>query len=318
MVLTVVTIGQLTAQVNASHCMIDYIDTHFMTFTLYVTLLIEMTGVMHCCYLIRDLFYWAAGKPVATNEPKRNPLQDLFYWSRVFFSLFVLCFALAVTFRSLFDGKTTMWAAVPSGAAVVLFLGLMSVVGLLEGMQIAFFAVSKYREEDRGSSPVARKVCAILFDGDGHNLPGFMVGRQMTVTLCFFVIARVTTLNVVPGEGDNVFGVSDGMQEFFNLGFLGAIITTILASIAWQLVAGAFPIAFLSNPMVLIFLRIALAIEATGICAGAWFFASIHKKISGFQLDEVYVGTADERAAAAGGEVKVMAGSDPEEGHSML
>jgi len=69
MVLTVVTIGQLTAQVNASHCMIDYIDTHFMTFTLYVTLIIEMTGVMHVCYLIRDLFYYAAGKPVATNEP---------------------------------------------------------------------------------------------------------------------------------------------------------------------------------------------------------------------------------------------------------
>ena len=57
------------------------------------------------------------------------------------------------------------------------------------------------------------------------------------------------------------FGVSDGMKEYFNLGFLGTIITTILAFIAWQLVAGAFPIAFLSNPLVLVFLRIALAIE---------------------------------------------------------
>jgi len=323
MVLTVVNIGQLTAQVNASHCMIDYIDTHFMTFTLYVTLIIEMTGVMHVCYLIRDLFYYAAGKPVATNEPPRDPLQEFFYWGRVFFSLGVLCFALAVTFRSLFDGKTTMWAAVPSGAAVFLFIGLMAVVGLLEGMQIAFFAVSKYTEAERGDSATARKVCEILFAGDGHNLPGFMVGRQMTVTLCFFVIARVTTLNVVPGTGENVFGVSDGMQEFFNLGFLGAIITTILASIAWQLVAGAFPIAFLSNPLVLVFLRIALAIEATGICAGAWFLAKIHKNISGFQFDEVYVGTPEEQRAASEhmkkdsdekatemSEVRVMAGSD--------
>ena len=57
------------------------------------------------------------------------------------------------------------------------------------------------------------------------------------------------------------FGVSDGMQELFNLGFLGAIITTILRYIAWQVAAGAFPIAFLSNPLVLVFLRIALAIE---------------------------------------------------------
>ena len=323
MVLTVVNIGQLTAQVNASHCMLDYIDTHFMTFTLYVTLLIEATGVMHVCYLIRDLIQHAAGKPLSSNEPDRNPVQDLFYWGRVFFSLFVLSFALAVTFRSLFDGKTTMWPAVPNGLALVLFFGLMSVVGLLEGMQIAFFAVAKFKENERGDSAVAKKTCDLLFKGDGHNLPGFMVGRQMTVTLCFFIIARVTTLNVEVGTGENVFQVSDGLQEFFNLGFLGAIITTILASISWQLVAGAFPIAFLSNPVVYIFLNIALGIEATGICAGAWFMGMLHKKAAGFQLDEVYVGTAEERDAAQkkkaleGGmtEVRVMAGTDVQSGH---
>jgi hypothetical protein len=53
----------------------------------------------------------------------------------------------------------------------------------------------------------------------------------------------------------------------------------------------------LSNPIVYIVLRLALAIEATGICAGAWFLGMIHKKIAGFQLDEVYVGTPEERAA---------------------
>jgi len=126
-----------------------------------------------------------------------------------------------------------------------------------------------------------------------------MVGRQVTVTLCFFIIARVTTLNVKIGEEgvENVFGVSDGLQEFFNLGFLGAIITTILGSISWQLVASAFPIAFLSNPIVYALLNVALAIEFTGICGASFFFGTIHKKIAGFQLDEVYVGTAEERAA---------------------
>jgi hypothetical protein len=48
---------------------------------------------------------------------------------------------------------------------------------------------------------------------------------------------------------------------------------------------------------VYIFLRLCLLIEATGICAGAWFMAAIHKKVSGFQLDEVYVGTPEMRAA---------------------
>merc|ERR1711937_974012 len=83
----------------------------------------------------------------------------------------------------------------------------------------------------------------------------------------------------------------------FNLGFMGALVTTILGSITWQLVAGQFPIAFLSNPIVYVFLQGALLLEATGICSAAWFFALIQKKITGFQYDEVYIGTAEERAA---------------------
>merc|ERR1712194_589814 len=125
-----------------------------------------------------------------------------------------------------------------------------------------------------------------------------MCGRQMTVTLCFFIIARVTTVNVDVGKDENIFGVSDGIQKnLLNLGFMGAITTTILGSIAWQLVASSFPIAFLSNPIVFCFLQAALFLEATGICSAAWFFAVLQRKAMGFQLDEVFVGTPEERAA---------------------
>merc|ERR1719166_631567 len=102
---------------------------------------------------------------------------------------------------------------------------------------------------------------------------------------------------VVGGPDGNIFGVPDAVQEFFNMGFLGAILTTILASISWQLVAGAFPLQFLSNPLVYLLLNCALLLEWTGVCHAAWFFAMIHKKVAGFQLDEVYVGTAEERKA---------------------
>ena len=165
---------------------------------------------------------------------------------------------------------------------------------------------------------MARKTCEVLFRGEGRNLPGFMVGRQMTVTLCFFIIARVTTLNVTPGTGENVFGVPDGVQEFFNLGFLGAIITTILGSISWQLVASAFPIAFLSNPIVYITLRFALLLEATGLIAGAWFLGGIHKRLAKFQLDEVYVGTAEERALGGKPDASMRAGRDFTVGTNVL
>merc|ERR1711976_1010014 len=125
------------------------------------------------------------------------------------------------------------------------------------------------------------------------------IGRQLCVVSCMFFIARVTSLNIEPGMGENIFGVSDSIQKFFNLGFLGALITTIVASIAWQLVASAFPIAMLSNPFTYILLRICLFLEAIGICNGAYVIAWIHKKIPGFQRDEFYIGTAEERREKA-------------------
>merc|ERR1712032_1578515 len=214
-------------------------------------------------------------------------------------------FALAVTIEALFQGNTSLWDGVPEIIGLVLFFVLMCCVGLLEGMQIAFFAVAKLPKSERGSSTIALKTCHCLFKNGGKNLPGFMCGRQMTVTLCFFVIARVTTINIVIGEQPNIFGVSDPIQGMFNLGFMGAITTTILGSIAWQLVAGAFPIAFLSNPIVFVFLQAALFLEATGICSAAWFFAFLQKKAMKFQFDEYYVGTPEERAAKGHADVAV-------------
>eukprot|EP00934_Nitzschia_sp_Nitz4_P008602 Nitzschia sp. Nitz4//scaffold325_size20118//17702//19372//NITZ4_008706-RA/size20118-processed-gene-0.4-mRNA-1//1//CDS//3329547911//8592//frame0 len=314
-VLVNVNIGQLTSQVNASHCMLDYINTHFMTFTLYVALAIEMTGVMHFSYCIQYFFYWLAGKPVVTNEAPRSTPQAIFFWGRCLFSVGVLTFSLAVTLKALFDGNTTMWEGVPNTIAVILFFVLMSVVGLLEGMQIAFFAVSKLPKDQRGEHPMAMKTCELLFRGEGKNLPGFMVGRQMTVTLCFFVIARVTSLDIEPGQGENIFGVSDPIQKFFNFGFLGAIITTILGSIAWQLVASAFPLEFLANPLVYLFLNLALALESTGLCAASWFFGLVHKSVAGFQTDEVYIGTPEERAAMDKADLSSEKGDSIAEAH---
>merc|ERR1712194_892964 len=298
MVLQNVIVGQLTSQCNASHMMLDYINNHFMTFTYWVAALIEVTGVMHTSYLIRMMAYLAAGKPVESNEPPKTGFTLIFFWGRVAFSLGVLGFAIAVTIEALYLGKTSAWEQLPDTVSLILALVLMCCVGLLEGMQIAFFSVSKLPKSERGDSAMALRTCDCLFRNGGKNLPGFMCGRQMTVTLCFFIIARVTTVNVDVGKDENIFGVSDGIQKnLLNLGFMGAITTTILGSIAWQLVASSFPIAFLSNPVVWVFLQAALFLEATGICSAAWFLALIQQKVFGFQHDELYIGTAEERAA---------------------
>lgn len=297
MILFTTMVGQLNSQVNASHCMLDYLNSTANYFTLIACIVVEFSGLVHASYIIQILVAAAAGKEIESNEAAKTPLQNLFFFTRCLMSLCILIFAFAVTFAALFGGQTTMWEGVPPGLAVVIFFLLMTVVGMLEGMQIAFFAVSKLRPEDRGNSKFAKMTCEVLFHGNGFNLSGFMIGRQLCVVSCMFFIARCTSLNIEPGTGENLWGVSDGTQKFFNMGFLGALITTIVASIAWQLVASAFPIAFLSNPFTYILLRICLFLEGTGLCNGAYVIAMAHKKCAGFQRDEVYIGTAEERAA---------------------
>jgi Silicon transporter len=177
----------------------------------------------------------------------------------------------------------------------------MAFVGMMEGMQIALFAcVNMPAEELRARSSLAAANCELCFTGT--NLGAFLIGRQICVTCCMFIVARITTLNIDTSVGDaTVFGVSDGIQTFFNTGLLGAVITTIVASLAWRIIASSFPVAFLSNPLIYFILRLCMLLEASGICSSAWLLALIHKSIVGYQLDEVYIGTKEERAAAKKG-----------------
>lgn len=286
--------AKVSAQVNASRCMLDYVNNYFAYFTFQVARLIEVSGLLHCCYLAQIIFAQAAGEPI---KSKRTFPEEIFFWGRVVVSLAILIFAFAVTLVALFNGQTTMWDGVPNWLAVILFFFFMAIVGALEGIQVAFFAVANMTDAQRRRGTWAEKCCDVLFTkNDGRNLPGFMVGRQMCVTLCFFIIARVTTIVLADGD-DNIFGVPDGLQGFFNTGLLGALITTIVASIMWQLVATAFPFLFMNNPITYALLQWCLFLEWTGLCQGAWVMAMVLRKITHYKKDAVYLGTAEERVA---------------------
>jgi len=271
--------------------MLDFINNYFMYFTLCVCMAIEFSGLVHASYVLQIIVTKLAGREVESDEPPRDIAQNIFFWARCLFSTGVLVFALVVTITALFEDKTTMWTFIPSFIAVIVFFILMNVVGLLEGMQIAFFSMSKLDESQRGTSNMALKTCGLLFKGgekSGNNLAGFMIGRQLCVVGCMFFVARVCTLNVEVGKDENVLGVPDGVQEFFNTGLLAALITTIIGSIAWQLVAAEFPHAFIRNPVVYFFLVWCLFLEGTGICDGAWVLARMTELVFRWKNDTEY------------------------------
>jgi len=294
MILITCMIGQLNSQVNACLCMLDYIDNYFSLFTIWVAMAIEFSGLLHASYFVSILVSAAAGKEVESNEPPRSAGANLFFWGRILFSLAALSFCVAVSMVALFTDRTTVWEGLPPVVALLIFILLVCIVGMLEGMQVAFFAVAKLKASERGDSFFAMKTCELLYTGDGNNLPGFMVGRQLCVVSCMFFVARVTSVSIGDDQ-ENIFGAPEWLQGFYNTGLLGALMLTILGSISWQLVASAFPFAFISSPITYILLRWCLFLEATGICQGAWVLAAIHKKVAGFQRDEVYIGTAEER-----------------------
>jgi hypothetical protein len=295
-IVTTIILGQLMAQVNAARCMLDFINNYFVLFTSYCSLAIETSGQLHSVYWVKIAFSMVAGTPVESNEFPRSAVQSLLFWARVAMSTAILGFSFAVTLSACFQGQTKMWNGVPEALSVVLLFVLMAFAGMMEGMQIALFAVVHLPKEVLEKSPVAATNCKLTFAG--HNLQAFLIGRQICVTSCLFVVARITSVDTGAGEA-TIFGVRRGVQNFFNTGFLGAIITTVVAVLAWRIIASSFPIAFLSNPLIYMILRMCLLLEASGICSSAWLLAFIHKKISRYQLDVVYIGFPPPDGSAA-------------------
>ena len=287
-----VMLGQ-AAQINAANCMLDFVNTIFGVFTTYMSLFFDATGLFHTVYLVQIVFATVTGKPIDSAEPARTWWQEVLYWGRIVFSVVTLGYFCAITLSALYHGETTMWAGVSDWASVLLLIGLLIFVGILEGLQIALFAVVNLPADEMAKHKQATKCCDLTFSG--NHLQAFLVGRQLCVTLCMFIVARITSCNVQEGQ-PTVFGVTRTVQTFFNTGLPGAVITTVIGSLAWRVIASSFPVAFLDSPLIYSILQVCLVVEASGVCSAAWLLAVMHKRCMGYHLDEVYIGTAEERA----------------------
>ena len=69
MILFVVSLGQLTSQVNAAKHMCDFINNRFMLYGVtYVALAIEASGLLHFVYLVQELFLKITGQSIESKE----------------------------------------------------------------------------------------------------------------------------------------------------------------------------------------------------------------------------------------------------------
>jgi len=74
MILFTTMVGQLNTQINASHCMLDYIDTYFALITLYVSLVIEFSVF----YMLHTLFKCLLEHLLVSQlNPTKNHVTEL-------------------------------------------------------------------------------------------------------------------------------------------------------------------------------------------------------------------------------------------------
>lgn len=282
-----IVIGQLVSQMNAAHCKLDWINNWLMLGSTYTALAIEASGLLHASYLLQRAVGFIAGQPIEMAGDKLGTFSKAWFWTRALGSTLLLLFSIAATIKALFEGNTTMWQGVPAPVSLLLLVALIVVMGSMDALQIAVYKVVHIPVEDLARNPVALK--NTQFTLHGTNLKAFLMGRQIFQTVVLFVIAKIISIRVTDSS-ENIFGVSDGLQKFFNFGVLGAFMSTILASLAWRILANSFPLFFLSNPFTMPSIRFCLWIESTGICSVSWLIAAVSKKLLRLQPDEMFIG----------------------------
>jgi hypothetical protein len=288
-ILCTIVFGQLIAQINSASAMLDFMNNWVMVATTYVAMFVESSGILHAVYLVQLVFTKLAGRTGESKEPEKTSGQKVLFWLRVLISFGISVFAIVVFSTALFGGNTPVRESIPASVSLVSLILLLVLGGFMEALQIALFAVKHLPADVIQANPRAARNCDIILNTKDGKLQSFLVGRQIAQTVIMFLIARIITVEMKEGA-DNLFGVSDGVQAFFNSGVLNALVSTIFASLSWRVTANAFPMAFLSNPISIWIIRLCLVVEGTGICDAAWVFAKIHLMIVRYRPDEEFIG----------------------------
>ena len=285
MILVTIVLGQLALQVNAATCKLDFLNNYAMLGSTYVAMGVEASGICHVVYLVQK--FATRNKVKHADHQQTTVWQSIAFWVRVLVSTTLLLFALVTVITATFSGDTKMYDGVPSWASMIIFVCLILLVGFLDALQIALMAVVHIPEDELQHCPRALRNSEYV---KGKKLQSFLLGRQIGQTVIQFMLARITTLDVPLGEGRNIWGVSDFVQKLFNGGLLGAIIATVLASLIWRVLASEFPLVFLSSPFAKPIINLCFLAERSGIINISWPLSSLHRKITGVQPDEHYLG----------------------------
>ena len=206
---------------------------------------------------------------------------------RFILSASLLVFSCVVTCYAILEQKTSMWKIVPGWVSLLIFLLVLVLLGIMEGLQIAL--VELKRQDPKSymeTHPAAYRLGQYAMKGD--NIERFLMGRQVFVVCLVFFAAKLTTIHGREESGF-LFYVPDWVQALFlETGLLACVVVVILAQLMPQIVASVYPTQFLQLAGMWPAYWACIGLEYSGITHICWVFAYIWSKVFGMK-EEVAV-----------------------------
>lgn len=196
---------------------------------------------------------------------RESSIFDIF---RYILSACLLTFSCVVTGYAILTQKTGFWKAVPGWAALILFIVVLFLLGLVEGLQLALVELKRQKPDTYKDTNIgAYKLGQIAIKGD--NIEKFLVGRQCIVVFLVFFAAKLTSITV-PGQ-EFLFPVPTWVsQVFLETGLLASIVVVIVAQLTPQIVSSIYPVQFLDLCIMRPVYYACIMMEFTGIAHACW------------------------------------------------
>lgn len=156
----------------------------------------------------------------------------------------------------------------------IIFFVALIILAIIESLHIA--AVQLNRQDPKlyiDTHPRAARV--IEYQNSGRNFQCFLIGRQVIVVFCIFVLGRCTTF-------ESFF---EPIPKWFDewvmfSGVLGVLVVVQIGQLTPQILSSNVPVSYLNMPLMNWIYYFCVWIEKTGICYTVWLMSSCLQKLN--------------------------------------
>jgi uncharacterized membrane protein len=207
-----------------------------------------------------------------SNKVEDSLAQKIFDWTRYTVSTLLTIASLILIIYAIAAGLAPL-----EGHPIVLyslFVFSVSLLGMLEGLQIAILNLERANAERFKHLNRAYVNHKLATRHHGLNVQRFLVGRQFFVVFVVFLSAQLTTYS------DLTWNIPRWLFILIiDTGFPGVMVVLSFGQLMPQLVAATHPITFMNIPGAWGVIKIALGFEAIGITHFSWVLTFFTKFI---------------------------------------